>query len=51
MASEAPHGFDGFERGTYTWDAKTGAFTSATVQDLNGDIGVSNLNGAFRRHR
>ena len=45
LASEAPHGFDGFERGTYTWDANTGAFTSATVQDLNGDVGASNLNG------
>jgi hypothetical protein len=45
MASEAPHGFDGFERGTYTWDPITGAFTSVTVQDLNGDVGFSNLNG------
>ena len=45
LASEAPHGFDGFERGTYTWDSVTGAFTSATLQDLNGDIGFSNLNG------
>jgi hypothetical protein len=44
-ASEAPHGFDGFERGTYTWNPSTGAFTSATIQDLNGDTGLSNLNG------
>ena len=45
LASEAPGGFDGFERGTYTWDSVTGAFTSATIQDLNGDVGFSNLNG------
>lgn len=45
LASAAPQGFDGFERGTYTWDSVTGAFTSATLQDLNGDVGFSNLNG------
>ncbi len=44
-ASEAPHGVDGFERGTYTWNPSTGAFTSTTIQDLNGDTGLSNLNG------
>ncbi len=43
-ASEAPHGFDGFERGTYTWNPATGAFSSTTIQDLNGDTGFSNLN-------
>ena len=45
LASEAPHGFDGFERGTYTWNPTTGAFSSATIQNLDGDIGLSNLNG------
>lgn len=44
-ASEAPHGFDGFERGTYTWNPTTGAFTATVLQDLNGDTGFSNLNG------
>jgi hypothetical protein len=44
-ASEAPHGFDGFERGTYTWNDATGALTVTTIQDLNGDTGLSNLNG------
>ena len=44
-ASEAPHGFDGFERGTYTWNPATGAFSSTTIQDLNGDTGFSNVNG------
>jgi len=36
---------NGFERGRYTWDAATGAFTVTTVQDTNGDIGLSGLNG------
>jgi hypothetical protein len=38
---------NGFERGRYTWDAATGAFTVATVQDTNGDIGLSGLNGVI----
>jgi len=45
QASEAPHGFDGFERGTYTWNPVTGALAITTIQDLNGDTGLSNLNG------
>jgi hypothetical protein len=45
QASEAPHGFDGFERGTYTWNPATGAFTVTTLQDLNGDTGFSAING------
>ena len=45
QASEAPHGFDGFERGTYTWNPDTGAFTVTTIQDLNGDTGFSTLTG------
>ena len=44
-ASEAPHGFDGFERGTYTWNPATGALTITTIQDLNGDTGFSAPNG------
>jgi hypothetical protein len=42
---DAPGAFDGFERGTYSWDPATGAFISATIQDLNGDAGYSSLNG------
>jgi hypothetical protein len=44
-ASEAPHGFDGFERGTYSWNQATGAFTVTVLQDLNGDTGLSNISG------
>ena len=40
-AGDAPHGVDGFERGTYTWNPATGAFTFAILQDLNGDYGLS----------
>ena len=44
-ASEAPHGFDGFERGTYTWNAANGAFSLVTLEDTNGDIGASGISG------
>jgi len=35
----------GFERGRYTWDAGTHAFTVTTVQDTNGDAGLDGANG------
>ncbi|MDB6127262.1 MAG: hypothetical protein JWM35_1158, partial [Verrucomicrobia bacterium] len=41
-----PSGRDGIERGTYTWNATTGAFTAAALQDTNGQWGLSNLQGA-----
>ena len=43
--SEAPGGFPGFERGTYTWNPTTGAITFNTVQDLNGNTGIGDANG------
>ena len=43
--SEAPDGFPGFERGTYTWNPTTGAITLNTVQDLNGNTGIGGANG------
>jgi len=39
-ASDAPTGVDGFERGTYTWDPVTHAFTLTTLLDTNGDEGA-----------
>ena len=42
---EAPGGYDGFERGTYTWNATTGAFTATTVYNGDGDLGLSGLSG------
>jgi hypothetical protein len=38
-AADAPSGVDGFERGTYTWDPVTHAFTLTTLLDTNGDEG------------
>ena len=43
LAADAPTGFDGYERGTYTWNPATGALTINVLQDLNGDIGVGGL--------
>jgi hypothetical protein len=37
----------GFERGLYTLDAATGAFTVTTLNDTNGDAGLSDTNGAL----
>ncbi len=36
----------GMERGTYTWDSATGAFTSTTLVDTNGTAGLSNPTGS-----
>ncbi len=44
-AADAPHAVDGFERGTYTWNPTTGAFSVTTLLDTNGDAGLSGLNG------
>ncbi len=35
----------GIERGTYTWDSGTGAFTGNVILDTNGPFGVSSLDG------
>jgi len=43
--AEAPSGFPGYERGTYTWNAATGAFTLNVLQDLNGNTGIGVANG------
>ena len=44
-AGDAPTGFDGFERGAYTWNATTGAFTATTLYNGDGDLGLSSLSG------
>jgi hypothetical protein len=36
----------GMERGTYTWDSVTGAFTATTLVDTNGTAGLSNPTGS-----
>lgn len=49
MPGDAPAGFDGFERGTYTWNASTGAFSATTLYNGDGDLGLSDLNGVLMR--
>lgn len=36
-----PSGKDGMERGTYTWNAKTNAFSNNTLVDTTGEWGLS----------
>src|SRR5512135_331343 len=38
--AEAPGGVPGFERGTYAWNATTGALTIHVLQDNNGNTGA-----------
>jgi hypothetical protein len=38
--SEAPAGVPGFERGTYSWNAATGALALHILQDNNGNTGI-----------
>lgn len=45
VAAEELNSADGFERGRYLWDAVSGAFSVTTLQDTNGDIGLSGFNG------
>jgi hypothetical protein len=40
-------GMPGMERGTYTWNAQTGAFTATTIINTEGEWGLSNGFPAF----
>jgi hypothetical protein len=42
---DAPGGFDGFERGTYSWNPTTGAFLATTLYNGDGDLGLSEVSG------
>lgn len=42
-----PSGKDGMERGTYTWNPKTNAFSSKTLVDTTGEWGLSD--GSIRK--
>jgi len=37
---------DGFERGTYTWNSESGAFTASALTDSNGEAGLSHPTGS-----
>jgi hypothetical protein len=39
-----PSGNDGMEKGTYTWNSGTGAFTATATVDTNGQWGFSGSN-------
>jgi len=39
----APGGSPGMERGTYSWNSATGAFTATAITDTNGNRGFSDL--------
>lgn len=43
-----PGGQDGMERGTFTWNESTGAFSARTLMDTNGGWGLSNLAAGAR---
>jgi len=40
-----PSGQDGMERGTYTWNSSTGAFSATTLVDTSGEWGLSHPSG------
>lgn len=39
--ADAANGTDGMERGTYTWNSSSGAFTASTIVNTNGGWGLS----------
>jgi hypothetical protein len=43
--AEAPSGVPGYERGTYAWNASTGALTMHILQDNNGNTGIGAAEG------
>ena len=47
ISSSDPLESDGMERGTYTWNSGTGAFSATTLIDTNGEIGLSHPSAAM----
>lgn len=45
--NNAPFGYDGMERGTYTWNSSSKVLTATPITDTNGDTGLSNLPAGF----
>lgn len=43
-ANDIPSGYSGMEKGTYTWNSTTKAFTATAPIDMNGDIGLNGAN-------
>ena len=46
--STEPSESDGMERGTYTWNSGSGAFSATTPVDTNGEIGLSHPSATSR---
>jgi hypothetical protein len=44
-SDDAPSGYDGMERGTYTWDSGSAAFAATASTDTNGETGISGASG------
>ncbi|MEY4568899.1 MAG: hypothetical protein RLZZ398_338 [Verrucomicrobiota bacterium] len=44
---DAPFGYDGMERGTYSWNSSTKVLTATPITDTNGDTGLSSLLAGF----
>lgn len=42
-ANDVPFGHTGIEKGTYTWNATTNAFTATAAIDTNGDVGTNGV--------
>ena len=46
-SNEVPDGYDGMERGTYTWDSLNGVLTAVPLTDTNGWSGLSDPEPSF----
>ena len=42
-ANDAPFGYTGIEKGTYSWNSITKAFSATATIDTNGDVGVNGV--------
>ena len=41
--NDVPFGYTGMERGTYTWNSTTKAFSATAPTDTNGDVGINGI--------
>lgn len=43
ITNDVPFGYTGMEKGTYTWDSDSKAFTTNATIDTNGDVGLGGV--------
>ena len=48
VEADPPYFQDGMERGTYTWDPATRAFSNVQTADTNGEVGISDPRTSFK---